>query len=62
MKYLEATLLSKFKFCNKNKVTTNIIIIEINKENNDSNFFRPYNEIQPNDMCNKWYLFKQLNL
>ena len=37
----------------KNKVTKNMIIIEINRENNDPKFFDPYNKIEMSDVCNK---------
>jgi len=46
----------------KNKVTKNMIIMEIDIENNDLNFFSSVHQIEQSELCNKLYLFKKLNL
>jgi len=43
------TLLLKFLNFVKNKVTKNMIMIKINRENNDPEPFCQYNKIEPND-------------
>jgi len=38
-----------------------MVIIKMNRENNDVNFFSLYNEIGPSDICKKLHLFKKFN-
>ena len=51
----------KFKFI-KNKITRNMIIMEMSKENNHVNFCHSYANIEPRDTWRKLYIFKKLNL
>ena len=37
----------------KNKVIKNMVIIAMNRENNDPKFCLSYNKIEPSDVCNK---------